>query len=293
MTGALSRLHHLAVPGRSRRWLPPVDPGGLISWLQLAEDRLGARIADWAVQLPSDQRRRRFGLLLFDESGAALAFAKFVVGAAPRASLAAQQALTDRPPRLCWVPALLLSGTVGEWHYTLTSVMPQGPHSPAVLDPHGRAELVAEYQTIIAETVIPTSQLLVPVHGDFGPWNVRRLGDGQVAIIDWEEAGWGPQGIDELWHSIHTNILRHRAPSKVAEAVAAEMAHWDVPTVQNAIRYWLDWIAGEDPEEVAAGTGLSGRQTRQLERLRVILQAIEPEGDEIGHYPQRAADQHG
>lgn len=35
----------------------------------------------------------------------------------------------------------------------------------------------------------------VPVHGDLTPWNLRRTSHG-LALFDWEEAGWGPQGSD-------------------------------------------------------------------------------------------------
>jgi hypothetical protein len=37
-----------------------------------------------------------------------------------------------------------------------------------------------------------------PMHGDLTPWNLRNLTDGSLYLFDWESAGWGPPGADEV-----------------------------------------------------------------------------------------------
>jgi aminoglycoside phosphotransferase (APT) family kinase protein len=37
-----------------------------------------------------------------------------------------------------------------------------------------------------------------PMHGDLTPWNLRRLDAGPMILFDWEDAGWGPPGADEV-----------------------------------------------------------------------------------------------
>ena len=59
------------------------------------------------------------------------------------------------------------------------------------------------------------------MHGDFAPWNLRRLRDGSLALIDWEDAGFGPPGADEVFYRATSAALWGHRPhrSEAREAV--------------------------------------------------------------------------
>ena len=59
------------------------------------------------------------------------------------------------------------------------------------------------------------------MHGDFAPWNLRQLRGGSLALIDWEDAGFGPPGADEVFYQATSAALWGRPPvrSDASEAV--------------------------------------------------------------------------
>jgi aminoglycoside phosphotransferase (APT) family kinase protein len=60
------------------------------------------------------------------------------------------------------------------------------------------------------------------MHGDLTPWNLRQLGDGRLVLFDWEEAGWGPPGADEVLYRATASVLRREPPGRLAAGEAAE-----------------------------------------------------------------------
>jgi hypothetical protein len=40
-------------------------------------------------------------------------------------------------------------------------------------------------------------------HGDFVPWNIRRIADGRLALLDWEEARRGGLPLCDAFHFLH------------------------------------------------------------------------------------------
>ena len=59
-------------------------------------------------------------------------------------------------------------------------------------------------------------------HGDLSPWNLRTELRGAVRIIDWEDAGFAPPGVDELYGGLTAHLtFGTPAPSSTnAEAAA-------------------------------------------------------------------------
>lgn len=66
-----------------------------------------------------------------------------------------------------------------------------GEKVPAVLTP----EIYALYREIASETRIVDGSPMVRSHGDFAPWNIRRMGN-RYMVFDWEFCGWRPRGYD-------------------------------------------------------------------------------------------------
>lgn len=60
-----------------------------------------------------------------------------------------------------------------------------------------------------------------PMHGDLTPWNLRRLRDGRLTLLDWEDASWGPDGADEVLYRATEAALsgRKASPSRATEAI--------------------------------------------------------------------------
>jgi len=63
-----------------------------------------------------------------------------------------------------------------------------------------------------------------PMHGDFTPWNLRRLDDGPLLLFDWEDAGWGPPGADEVLFQATEAALGRATDSGWAREEA--LAYW-------------------------------------------------------------------
>ena len=59
------------------------------------------------------------------------------------------------------------------------------------------------------------------MHGDFTPWNLRQLESGELVLLDWEEAGWGPPGADAVLYRAAASALSqsYTAPCSDGEAI--------------------------------------------------------------------------
>ncbi len=122
-----------------------------------------------------------------------------------------------------WTPTVLGTGTTQTWRYVVTDPIPSARHMPCFRLPDNG--LVDWYQEQIKSVLGTGPQGLVPMHGDFAPWNVRSLSTGKIAIIDWEDVGWGPSGADLAYLSAAGRAMRRRAAeSRIHPSEAA--AFW-------------------------------------------------------------------
>lgn len=89
-----------------------------------------------------------------------------------------------------------------------------GAKVPPVLTP----DIYALYRELSAETRVVGGETLVRSHGDFAPWNIRRMGE-RYMLFDWEFCGWRPRGYD-LVHflTIVGMNLEHRSFSDAYDA---------------------------------------------------------------------------
>lgn len=100
------------------------------------------------------------------------------------------------------------------------------------------------------------------MHGDFTPWNLRRLANGDLALLDWEGAGWGPPGADEvLYRAAATAVLG--APPVRVEA-------------PEAIRFWRERLERRLSGQVGGATdgGPQGRGRRDRRLDLAVRQAL-------------------
>lgn len=256
----------------------PEEPSPLpdLDWEEWAERWVdgASRPSRWIVGLPADRRRARFHLLVTDTSDRPIAFAKFTTNQERPHVVEARRALESSGPKSYWTPRLLGQGTIGGWSFTLDEPIPTGFHGPARLTADDRMTITREIQVALAPRLRPPAGE-AGMHGDFGPWNVRRLADGRIAVLDWEEVTTGPKAADSLWHSVHVALLRRRR-SSAGSIVAATGA--SPPDAAAAARFWLERLAGPQPDEVTHDVDLSRREARLLRLKRHTLERIAAHG---------------
>jgi len=178
--------------------LPPVD------WESWRKENIpwAASPDRWVIGLPADPRRRRFHILLLDESHRQVGFAKFSTNPLAEFAVRVREHLNRSDPSTFWTPRLLAHGAVSGWHFTVDSAMPEGFHRPARLAPERRRAILDEIRGILRQGL--GSDV---VHGDFGPWNVRSIKGHPVIVLDWEDASPGSAGMDELWHAVNVGLM--------------------------------------------------------------------------------------
>ena len=62
-------------------------------------------------------------------------------------------------------------------------------------------------------------------HGDFAPWNIKRLSDGRCALLDWEDARREGLPLQDAYHFLHIqDYLFEKRPRSHAAEVVTEAA---------------------------------------------------------------------
>ena len=269
LTGWLAGRSVTMVPGTNAVWEPPFTLLQFQEWLNRASDVVNKGISTWIVQLPRDRRRRRFNLLLLGSSRAPVAFAKFTENPANPLALEALKRFDDEPTRAFWSPGLLSTDRVGNMSVVMSTPMPNRRHWPATLKPETRYKILEEIRGRLGDLAHPDAF----VHGDFAPWNVRRLADAGIAVVDWEEATKGVAGADALWFVLCSKAgARSNHKGVLSELKAG--GRYSEDEVVAAARFWLhrldqDEAAEIDPEEEmpAKLNTFGGRLRSMLERI--------------------------
>lgn len=211
---------------------PRALPGPSFPWLPMIESEWATLDSLWQRELGAFDEVTGYSRLQADRAGAAIlllrrgvptAFVKLRRG---DAGGLANEGLAMRSvwrfgPRSFRMPEPLGSGSAAGWHYLASAPLPPGRHHPPD-DPPLRAVL-EETEAALAELPRPqgTPGHWRPMHGDFAPWNLRQLRDGSLALIDWEDAGFGPPDADEVFYRATSAALwgKHPARSNASEAV--------------------------------------------------------------------------
>jgi thymidylate kinase len=240
-----------AMPGRVSAWWPPVDDD---VWEELSaawRERVGP-FDSMAVYQRRQASRPGLALLLLHR-GTPAAFVKLrTAGGESLCDEANAHSTVWRvQPRSFTVPEPLIYGTVREWEYFATAPLPPRIHYPP-RDPPLDAVL-REIEDALADLHRPpgTPEHWRPMHGDFAPWNLRRVGRAALVLIDWERAGWGPP---------HADRVLYRATEAALRGTEA-----GVPDALEAIRFW-QWKVASRPD-----SDVDHALTRVLqERLRTM-----------------------
>jgi glycosyltransferase involved in cell wall biosynthesis len=236
------------LPGRAVPWQPALDPDLWNDLSALLRREIGA-FDTVAGYERLQQSHPGFALLLL-RGGTPVSFVKLRGGDGTaianeyRAASAVARNTSDSSSSFS-VPRPLLLGDFRGWHFLALEPLRPHLHSPAKNPPLGL--VTAEIQDALADLPRPPGTPLHwrPMHGDCAPWNLRKTGAGLV-LIDWEDAGWGPPGADEVFY----------------RATESALGLGDAPAsaYEEAIAYWTHKIVGR-------------RDTKRDERLAVGIAA--------------------
>jgi hypothetical protein len=222
---AVSMLGPRAIPGPASAWEPPVEHE---IWRELI-DRWTGQVGPFdalAVSQPRQVDRPRAAFTLLAQ-GHPQAFVKLRRGERDALDNEARalSGMWSFGSRSFAVPEPLGMGTVDEWHYLLMSPLPVGRHHPAMDAPLD--EVLADVQAGLADlpraTSLPSHWL--PKHGDLAVWNLRRSRAHGLVLVDWEHAGWGPPGTDEVFFRVMSAVLRRTQVPPM-------------PDVEDAVQFW-------------------------------------------------------
>ncbi len=214
-----------ALPGHKQSWFPPLEQA---LWSELvARWRKALGPFDTAAIYQRLQVHRSGVMLLLIQRGRPIAFVKLMMGDSSALSIEAHTltAVSKFRPRSFFVPEPLLLEEVSGLHYLSTAPLPPRPHR---VPRHPPLRLIVEEIEAALADVARSPEIPAhwrPMHGDFTPWNLRQLFDDSLVLIDWEEAGWGPPGADEVLYRAAAAALR-REPASSSDAYEA-IAFWE------------------------------------------------------------------
>ena len=229
----------------------------------MGDDTWRELLREWESQLGSPEGfavyhrrpagRQGFNLLALRD-GEPRAYLKLRVGGGARLAneYRALECVRAYGPKTFKAPECLLLGEHAGWHYLALTALPVRPHRPprhARLEPVVR-EIDAALHTLPRGAETPAHWR--PMHGDFTPWNLRRLDDGPLVLFDWEDAGWGPPGADVVLFRSSEAALGHRVDS--------ESPH------REALAYWQERLRAKSGSDSAGGSKVT-RLLRQVLRM--------------------------
>jgi phosphotransferase family enzyme len=244
-----STLGPKALPGRRQVWKPPMEEDTWRGLLHEWESSLG-HLQGFAVYHRRPAGRQGFNLLALRD-GEPCAFLKLraEVDIGLSNEFEALRRVRDFGPRSFQAPQCLALGVREGWHYLALTPLPPRLHRPP-RDPPLHVvvqEIVAALHTLPRDARVPPHWR--PMHGDFTPWNLRRLDAGPLMLFDWEDAGWGPPGADE--------VLFRATEASLGRRVDAGWMH------EEAMAYWQERLHAKQ----GMGPGGEHRVARLLRRV--------------------------
>jgi glycosyltransferase involved in cell wall biosynthesis/thiamine kinase-like enzyme len=139
------------------------------------------------------------------------------------------------------VPACIASFRVQDWSVRQYELLPEF-HQPAGSD-LGRIRQVAADASRALETVLKrapdTPSHWRPIHGDLVPWNLRQDSRGQLWLLDWEDAGWGPPLADYMRYIVAYHSLAWRSGDRIAAKARTALNTEPDEALREAARFWL------------------------------------------------------
>src|SRR5262245_18521583 len=267
---------HVRVPGVRRlfseRKLQEPPACGWSNWHRIEEEvtrRNKGSALSW-VHFRSQWGKERSNMLGLDGDGTPRVFV--VVDPQGRPNLIER----IRSTRSFRVISCVDSFSHENWSVRLYEPLPR-LHRPARWDA-ARIRCVSEEVSLALNHVFPRADGIPshwrPMHGDFVPWNLREDSLGQLWLLDWEDAGWGPPLADFVRYVVAYYSLGWRSPARIAAVVTKAVGPELLPALAEVASFWLSHPnidSGEDGATLSRQrTRDSARAARELAAFRVI-----------------------
>ena len=260
---------HVRVPGLrnllSQRQ-PRVEPVcGREVWQEIAEMvlRRNDRLSGEWLQFSSQWDKQRSSFVGLNVAGDAELFLTIeAVDNRPRGPLLSVQSFR--------VPACRRSFRHGRWSVHEFEPLPPF-HRPARWDPARILKVSADVSRSLRlerSPDIPAHWL--PMHGDLVPWNLREDKAGQLWLLDWEDAGWGPPSSDVARFVVAYHSLGWSRPERIADQVRKVLVRESAEALKEIGEFWLrhhNVQPGNWPRQSAKD---ASRKARELAALRVL-----------------------
>lgn len=159
-------------------------------------------------------------------------------------------------------------------------------HRPVTWDGEKLPLIAEQASTALVGVLQPPEEVPAnwkPLHGDLTPSNLRMDRRGQVWLIDWEMARWGPEAGDLLRYAVVDESLRSEDAAAIVESILTKLPH-DPAEIGEAARFWLEdpiYHVGIHPlnERDDTTSGKHADRTRVRTEITVLqrLAAMAPE----------------
>ena len=139
------------------------------------------------------------------------------------------------------IPACTDAFSFEHWSVRQYEPLPQF-HRPAWWDPSRIRAVAADTSRALAgalERPGPIPAHWRPMHGDLVPWNLREDTRGDLWLVDWEDAGWGPPLADLIRFIVAYHSLGWSGPARIARLARAALPDEPVEAVLEVARFWL------------------------------------------------------
>lgn len=193
--------------------------------------------------------------------------------------------LTERLPatRSFRVATCVDSFCDDRWSVRLYESLPR-LHRPARLD--ARIRRVSEEVSQLLEPLLPRVEGIPshwrPMHGDFVPWNLREDSLGQLWLLDWEDAGWGPPGADFVRYVVAYHSLGWTRPTQTAAVVAQNVGRESLPALAEVASFWLSHRNIDPDESDARLTRQRAKESARAGREVAAFRAIGAHAAAVG-----------
>jgi glycosyltransferase involved in cell wall biosynthesis len=264
-----------------RRLLAERTPGhapvcGWTTWRAIREEvqqRNSQTSLEW-IHFQSQWGKHRSSMLGLDSTGTPRWFV--VIQPKETADLHGRVAST----RSFRVTACVDSFFFGAWSVRQYEPLPRF-HRPARWNAE-RIRRVAEDASRALEGVLPPASNIPPhwrpIHGDYVPWNLREDDHGQLWLLDWEHARWGPPMADLVRYVVAYQSLGWSSVDRIATIVRRIVGAESLEALLEVATFWL---SHENLQPSGRETGTrrkakdSARAGREVAAFRILASETE------------------
>jgi glycosyltransferase involved in cell wall biosynthesis/thiamine kinase-like enzyme len=257
---------------------PTVGPApvcGWVTWRAIREEvcrRNGQSSLEW-IHFQSQWGKQRSSMLGLDRMGTPSCFV--VIEPNKR---------DDFRSRVASTGSFRVAACVDSFVYEAWSVRQYEPlprfHRPASWNPARIRRVAQDVSVALTGVLAPavgTPSHWRPIHGDYVPWNLREDDRGQLWLLDWEDARWGPPSADLVRYIVAYHSLGWSSADRIATIVKRTVGEQSIPLLLEVAKFWLsheNLQPSEDQGTLTRGKAKdTARAAREVAAFHVLASA--------------------